>query len=102
MIPPTLNHYDNVGLVMEAELEAIGMNVEVSTCDWATFTTLRNDKSAFDLYVTSFASVPIPTLKAFYGAAYPGWTVDDVMTEKISVLNKATSKEDAFLSLIHI
>lgn len=96
ILAPTLNHYDNIALVLEAELEAIGMNVEVTTVDWATFTTMRDDPESFDLYITSFASVPVPTLKAFYGPKYAGWTVDDTMTQKLAAFNEATTKEAAY------
>ncbi|MDF2473628.1 MAG: transporter peptide-binding protein [Anaerocolumna sp.] len=96
ILAPTLNHYDNIALVLKAELEAIGMTVEVETVDWATFTTLREDKTVFDLYITSFASVPVPSLKAYYGPEYPGWTVDDTMAEKLAAFNQSTTKEQAY------
>lgn len=96
ILTSTLNHMDNLALVMEQELEAIGMNVEVSTCDWATFTQLRTDKTAFDAYITTFATVPTPTLKAYYGSSYPGWTADDTMTAKIAAFNEATTREGAY------
>ena len=102
ILAPTLNHYDNIGLVMEQELEEIGMNVEVTTCDWATFTQLRTDKTCFDLYVTSFATVPIPTLKSFFGASYPGWTDDEHLTELLAEFNSVTTKEAALEKWIEI
>lgn len=102
ILAPTLSHYDNIALVMEQELEAIGMNVEVSICDWATFTQLRTDKTGYDLYVTSFATVPIPTLKSFFGASYPGWTDDEHLTELLAKFNSATTKEDALAAWVEI
>lgn len=96
ILAPTLNHYDNMALVLKSELEALGIPAEITAVDWATFTQYRQDKEAFDLYITSFASVPVPTLKAYYAPAYPGWTVDDKMTELLSIFNQATTSEDAF------
>lgn len=96
ILAPTINHYDNMALVLKSELESIGMTVEITAVDWATFTQYRQDKEAFDLYITSFASVPVPTLKAYYAPAYPGWSVDDTLSEKLSIFNQATNSDEAF------
>lgn len=96
ILVPTLNHYDNMGLVLKTELESIGMTVEIVAVDWATFTQYRADKAAFDLYITSFASVPIPSLKAYYAPEYPGWTQDEKMTGLLEAFNTATDKDSAF------
>lgn len=96
ILTPTLNHLDNIALVLKTELESIGMNVEIEAVDWATFTQYRTDKSAYDLYVTSFASVPVPSLKAYYGPSYPGWSTDEHLAELLDTFNVATTKEAAF------
>lgn len=96
ILTPTLNHLDNIALVLKTELESIGVNVEIEAVDWATFTQYRTDKSAYDLYVTSFASVPVPSLKAYYGPSYPGWSTDEHLAELLDVFNTATNKETAF------
>lgn len=96
ILTPTLNHLDNIALVLKTELESIGMNVEIEAVDWATFTQYRTDKAAYDLYVTSFASVPVPSLKAYYGPSYPGWSTDEHLAELLDIFNVATTKETAF------
>lgn len=96
ILVPTLNHYDNMALVLKTELEAVGMKVEIVAVDWATFTQYRTDNTAFDLYITSFSSVPIPSLKAYYAPEYPGWTNDAHLTELLQAFNTATTKDDAF------
>ena len=82
ILAPTLNNYNNIGLVLQEELKSIGMNAELTTVDWATFMEYRKDPSVFDIYITSFASVPLPSLKAYYGPSYPGWT-DDAKTAEL-------------------
>ena len=96
ILTPTINSYDNMALVLKSELESIGMTVEVTAVDWATFTQYRQEKDAFDLYITSFASVPVPTLKAYFAPSYPGWSVDDKLTELLNTFNQATSMDEAF------
>lgn len=96
ILTPTVSHFDNMGLVLKSELEDLGMTVELTTVDWATFTQYRTDPTGYDLYITSFSSVPLPTLKSFYGASYPGWTNDAHMTELLTAYNTATTLDDAY------
>ena len=56
---------------MESELEAIGIPVELTIVDWATLVDYRNDPTLFDMYITTFAEVPVPSLKLYFGADYP-------------------------------
>lgn len=96
ILAPTLNNYNNIGLVLKEELEGIGMTCELTTCDWATFTQYRTDPSVFDIYITSFASVPLPSLKAYFGPTYPGWSTDEHLQELLNNFNTSTSREDAY------
>lgn len=95
ILAPTLNNYNNIGLVLKDELESIGMNVELTVVDWATFTEYRKDPSVFDIYITSFAAVPLPSLKAYFGPSYPGWTNDEKTADLLEQFNTATTREDA-------
>lgn len=96
ILAPTLSHYDNMGLVLKTQLEAIGMKAEVTSVDWATFTQYRTDKKSFDIYITSFASVPVPSLKAYYGPSYPGWSTDEKLATLLNAFNASTTKEAAY------
>ena len=58
-----LNNMNYIGVAMEQELEAIGIPTELTIVDWATLTDYRKDPDKFDLYITSFAQVPVPSLK---------------------------------------
>lgn len=91
-----ISHMDNMGLVLKTELESIGINTELEVVDWATLTQYRTDPETFDLYITSFASVPVPSLKAYYGPSYPGWTTDEKLAELLEDFNTATTKDAAF------
>lgn len=95
ILAPTLNNYNNIGLVLQDELTSIGMDAQLTTVDWATFTGYRTDPSVFDIYITSFAAVPLPSLKSYFGPTYPGWTNDERTAQLLDEFNNATVREDA-------
>lgn len=87
--------FDKMGEILEMELEAQGIDCELTTVDWSTFTEYRSDSTLYDIYVTSFSSVPTPSLRNYFGANYAGWTDDAGLNDLWSVYNTATSLEDA-------
>lgn len=89
------NNFDKIGQVLEQELEAQGINCEITTVDWGTFSEYRNDSSKYDLYISSFASVPVPSLRNYFGADYAGWTSDEKLDELWGVYNNTTTIDDA-------
>ena len=90
-----LNNMNYIGVAMEQELEAIGIPTELTIVDWATLTDYRKDPDKFDLYITSFAQVPVPSLKLYFGPNYPGWSDDATLAEKFAAMNSATTLDDA-------
>jgi len=90
-----LNNMDYIAVAMEQELEAIGIPTEITTVDWATLTDYRKDPDKFDLYITSFAQVPVPSLKLYFGPNYPGWSDDATLAEKFEAMNTATTMDEA-------
>lgn len=93
----TLNGMDRTALVVQQELEAVGIKVELIVVDWATLTQFRTDSSKYDVYVTSFASVPVPSLKLYFGPTYPGWTgTDDPhILSLVDAFNASKTREEA-------
>jgi peptide/nickel transport system substrate-binding protein len=91
----TLSNMDRGALVFEQQLEAVGINTELIVVDWATLTQYRTDPARYDLYVTSFASVPVPSLKLYFGPAYPGWSEDAALQKYFADFNGAVSREQA-------
>lgn len=91
----TTNNMNYMAVAMEQELEAVGIPAELTIVDWATLTDYRKDPDKFDLYITSFAQVPVPSLKLYFGPTYPGWSDDATLAEKFAAMNTATSLDDA-------
>lgn len=95
ILAATLNGMDRLAVAMESELEAIGIPVELNIVDWATLIDYRNDSSLYDLYVTTYAEVPVPSLKLYFGANYPGWSDDAKLNELFTNMTSATTLDDA-------
>lgn len=95
ILSANISGFDKVAEVLRQELQAVGINAEVTLVDWATFTSYRTDANVFDLYVTSFASVPVPSQKVYFGATYPGWTNDETLTSYLKEFNTAKTLADA-------
>lgn len=95
ILASTLNGFDRTAIVVKYALESIGMKVDLVIVDWATFTKYRNMPSMYDMYVTAFSSVPVPTLKLYFSPNYAGWTEDPKLQEYITKINTSSSRETA-------
>lgn len=82
-------------LVWQEQLKEAGINSELLIYDWATFTQYRTDPTAFDVYYTSFASVPVPSLKLYFGPTYPGWSADETLQKYMTAFNTSASLDEA-------
>lgn len=91
----TLNKMDNMGIAMKAQLEKIGIPVELTIVDWATLTDYRKDPGKFDIYFTSFSEVPVPSLKLYFGPTYPGWSEDAKLQQLFSEMTAAPTLDEA-------
>ncbi len=89
------NNFDKIAQILEMELEAQGINCEITTVDWGTFTEYRNDPAVYDIFVSSFSNVPLPSLKAYFGTTYAGWTDDETLNAMWEKYNNAVSLEEA-------
>ena len=95
ILAATLNKMDSMAVVLKSEMEEIGVPVELTIVDWATLTDYRKDQSLYDMYITTFAEVPVPSLKLYYGNAYPGWSDDEKLSTLFSEMTSATTLDDA-------
>jgi len=91
---PTSNN-DRIALVLQQELEAIGVPVELIITDWPTLTQFRSDPTKYDLFITSFGNVPIPTLKLYLGATWPGWSADPTLQDYMLAIGTSKTMADA-------
>ena len=90
------DHY-NAAVVVQHQLESIGMNVKLDIYDWATVLQKRSEENAYDIFVTGFPTEPIPTKYVFLDSKneWPGWTNDPKIDELLNRINTASSQEEA-------
>src|SRR5207237_10534098 len=66
-------HY-RMAVVMAENLKAAGFKVDMQVVDWATLIQRRKDPALWDIYITSSAMLPEPTLTPpQLGEGAPGW-----------------------------
>lgn len=85
----------NAALVIQQELEAAGVNVNLITVDWATYLTYSADQTMFDAFITSFSVKPVPTLITYLSATWNGWCEDETIQNGFAAINSASQIEDA-------
>lgn len=91
----TLNKMDNMAIAIKSQLEKIGVPVKLTVVDWATLTDYRKDPTKYDMYITTFAEVPVPSLKLYYGPEYPGWSNDEKLTKLFKEMTSAPTLDEA-------
>ena len=64
----------NGTLVVQKQLEAIGIKVEVEVMDWATQLTRINQPETLDMFVSNFGVSPIPNTLLFLTPGRTGFT----------------------------
>lgn len=95
VLVPNLNGFSSIAELFRQEMEVIGVNVNINLVDFATSTALKNDPEAWDLWLISFSSVPLPSMKTFVSPTYAGWSVDDTLTSYLNEFNTSKSVDDA-------
>jgi peptide/nickel transport system substrate-binding protein len=78
-----------------AQLEKAGVPSEMTVVDWGTLLQYRTDPSRYDIYTSSFYSVPIPSLKLYLSPGFPGWSEDPRLAEYLGDFNSAQSRREA-------
>jgi peptide/nickel transport system substrate-binding protein len=93
------DHY-NAAVVVQHQLESIGMKVKLDIYDWATVLQKRAEEDAYDMFVTGFPTEPIPTKYVFLDSKneWPGWTNDPLIDELVDSINTASTQEEAKVS----
>ncbi len=60
-------------VVAAAQLQQAGFKVDMQVVEWATLLDRRAKAAEWDMFVTSHAFVPDPSLITVFSSAYPGW-----------------------------
>src|SRR5699024_8966224 len=63
----------NAAVVLQAELEAIGVKVKLDNYDWATLLDKMVDENAYDINMVWLGYKPEPTAHHFLNTQISGW-----------------------------
>lgn len=88
------DHYDSA-VVIQQQLAAVGVEVDMVVTDWATVLENRADPAAYDFFITGFSPTPIPTRYVFFNPEWPGWTEDETIAEAIDSITYAADEDEA-------
>ena len=98
----TTRDYDdqyNTAIVVQQQLEEIGMKVELLVYDWPTLLDIREDETTYDIMIMNYNPVTDPTQINFLDSRtnYTGWTndpkMDSLIDELLVAKNDAAAKE---------
>lgn len=87
--------FTSMGVVIKAELEEIGMNVELKSAEAATFLNQRNDPTAYDAFLATPLPVCVPTMQIYMNPSWPGWTTDEKIQGLNEKINESLTVEEA-------
>ncbi|MBQ8160783.1 MAG: peptide ABC transporter substrate-binding protein [Clostridia bacterium] len=82
--------------ILKQELETIGISSELIGQDRSTMTKTRTDDTAYDVFFTTFSSVPVPSLRSFLSADWAGWSEDETLQSMMLEMTTAATREEAF------
>lgn len=86
-------HY-NASVVLEQQLENIGMNVDLQVYDWATILDITDDPGAYELNIMSHSLRPDPTAIYYLDPDDSGSTDSEELLELLDEFRKQPTLED--------
>lgn len=95
MVSSDYTDFNNLGIAMEQELEAVGINVNLLVVDWPTQQSYRTDPSKYDIFVTTFTPIASPTDLLYLQASWPGWSDDETLSDYMSQIQSSTDADQA-------
>ncbi|EZH64774.1 hypothetical protein DH09_19845 [Bacillaceae bacterium JMAK1] len=85
----------NMTIVLQQQLEAIGMNVDLQVSDRATVLDVRDDSEVWDITFSPFAFRPMPVQYLYLNSGYHGWTDSEELSQLTEDILYAGTPEDA-------
>lgn len=95
LLTSNINGYPNGAEIIRQQLESIGIKVDVQIVEFATYSALSQDPTAYDIGMVSYSSVPIPSQKVYITSTYRGWASDEKLADMLSKFNSATTIDTA-------
>lgn len=84
MVSNQYTEFYNAAIVVQKELEDIGVNVELDVVDWPTYLTNAKDKNKYDAFITGFNTYLIPNNVLYLSASWNGWSDDSQLQKALT------------------
>lgn len=95
VVRANLDEHRKGSLVIQQQLESIGMNVKMETLDGTTVGELLYDESAYDLVIQTQYPKSDPASLLFLNEEYVGWTDNTGARDTIEKLKHGSSPEES-------
>lgn len=82
---------DNYGPIVQQQLEAVGLNVDLQAMDAATFGSTRTEEDTWEVFLGGGAAYSDPLTVVFLNDDFPGWWDTE---EKAELMAGVTAGED--------
>lgn len=89
-------------IVVQRQLEEIGMNIDLAVYDWPTFLDYRDNEDAWDIFTVVNTAVPEPLTTNYLNNSYAGWTDSPELDELKEEFESQTSLEEAEAYFDHL
>ncbi len=86
----------NIAIAVQAQLEKIGVKVEVETYDFPSYLALLKDPAKFDMFVIGYSTQLDPTQHLIFSPEYEGWNEDPKTAELIESIRHSKTPAEAF------
>ncbi|WP_018240367.1 ABC transporter substrate-binding protein [Ensifer sp. BR816] len=85
----------NAAIVVQQQLQTLGLKVKLESYDWSTYVKVRADKQAWDMVILGASPKPAPTQLIFLNKDFPGGPQDGKLEEILADFRKAGTIEQA-------
>ena len=86
----------NTAIVIQAQLEKIGVKIELNVVDFPTMNNLMEDSSGWDALTFSYSTVTDPTQHLVFAPKNPGWNEDEKTAELIAEIRTSATPSAAY------
>jgi peptide/nickel transport system substrate-binding protein len=102
LVSSDYTNFYNEALVIEQQLKALGINVELIVRDWAAFMEIRRDESRWDGFITSLSVAPVPPLIIYLSATWAGGAKDEKLQQGLTEITNARDKAAAVAKWVEL
>lgn len=86
----------NTTVAIKAQLEKVGVKLELEVVNWATLLDTRNDTSKWDTMISSFSTVTDPTQYLIFDSTFAGWNEYEKTAQLIEKIRISSKPSDEY------